>query len=492
MLAAFSLLFVLSGSAPAVKIYSSNYENVLGTSFELKVEATSEKLSEKAEKIALAEIDRLNKILSSYDKLSEVSLWQQTHNIDVPISKELFEVLALFDEWTTRTNGALNASAAVAIASWKQAVKNNAIPTQHELISDVAAMNKKHWTLNVKDQTARHLTTEPLLLNTFVKSYIINKASDKVMSLPGITYAVLNIGGDIKIVGNQQEQIKIADPKAHSENDQPLARLKVGNKAIATSGNYRRGFQVGKEWYSHIVDARTALPVKEIISSTVIADNPVDAGALATAFNILTLEESEQLTKTISGIEYLIITKSGEQISSSGWKNLEIENNIEKPTTLHAAIKGDPDFELLVELELASFEGRSHRPFVAVWVEDDNKESIRNVALWYNKPRWLHDLRRWYSKHGDLFMQNPTQTESVTGATRSAGKYTLKWDGKNNEGKQVAAGKYTIYLEAAREHGTYQLIKKEIEWNNKATHIDLPSGVEIVSASLDYRKVQKD
>jgi hypothetical protein len=44
----------------------------------------------------------------------------------------------------------------------------------------------------------------------------------------------------------------------------------------------------------------------------------------------------------------------------------------------------------------------------------------------------------------------------VATATRPAGKYTLKWDGKDNAGKPVKPGKYTVILEAAREHGTYQ------------------------------------
>jgi len=489
-LALFSLL-LFTASTPNTKLYFTNYENVLGTSFELKIEAASEKISEHAEEVALSEIDRLNKILSSYEKTSEVNLWQQTQHVDVPVSKELFEVLALFDQWTAKTKGALNASAAVAIASWKRAASNQAIPSQNELAQDVAAMNKKHWSLDYKNQTARHLTKEPLVLNTFVKSYIINKAAEKVMDIPGITFAVLNIGGDIKISGSQQERIRIANPKAASENDQAISRLALANKAIATSGNYRRGFKIGQEWYSHIVDARTALPVKEIISATVVANNPVDAGALATAFNILTIEESAALAKTIAGAEYLVITKAGDRISSNGWKNLEIENDDKKlaATTTNSE---DEEFELLVDFELARFEGRSHRPFVGVWIEDENKESIRNIAVWYNKPKWLHDLKRWYSKHGDSFSNDGSKNESVTGATRSAGKYSLKWDGKDDSGKKVASGKYTIYIEAAREHGTYQLIKKEIEWNNKAAHIDLPGGVEIISASLDYRKVKKD
>jgi hypothetical protein len=81
---------------------------------------------------------------------------------------------------------------------------------------------------------------------------------------------------------------------------------------------------------------------------------------------------------------------------------------------------------------------------------------------------------------------------SISSATRSAGKYTLVWDGTDDKGKKVPSGKYTIYIEAAREHGTYQLIKQEVEWSTKAKHIDITGGVEITSASLDFHKVVKN
>ena len=52
---------------------------------------------------------------------------------------------------------------------------------------------------------------------------------------------------------------------------------------------------------------------------------------------------------------------------------------------------------------------------------------------------------------------------STESATRPAGKYTLKWDGKDNTGKMVKPGKHTVNIEAAREHGTYQIVRQEAE-----------------------------
>ena len=71
-------------------------------------------------------------------------------------------------------------------------------------------------------------------------------------------------------------------------------------------------------------------------------------------------------------------------------------------------------------------------------------------------------------------------------ATRPPGKYTLKWDGKDDNGKPVKPGTYTVVIEAAREHGTYQILRQEMEFTGTPKQIDLKGGTEIAAASLDY------
>lgn len=474
-----------ASTGPSVQTYYFDYENVLGTSFELKVTAPSESNAIEAEKVAVTEIDRLAKILSSYDSTSEFSRWQKTQNTDIPVSRELFEVLSLFDKWKLKTGGAISASAGIGIALWKKAAATQTLPLPNELAEAASAMKKIHWQLNEDNLTARHLSTDPLVLNSFVKSYILNMTQQKVMRVTGVKASVLNIGGDVMVAGNQNEMVSVSNPLADAENDKPLSVLNVGNKTIATSGNYRRGYQVEGNWYSHILDVRTAIPATEIISATVVANSATDAGALATSFNILSPDESTELARQIPGTEYLIITKNGERIVSDGWNKLELSSN---PVIEN---KSDNNFELSIDVELARFEGRFHRPFVAVWVENKKKEPVRNLALWFNKPKWLPDLKKWYSKNYES-NGGRERIGSISSATRSAGKYTLKWDGLDDTGKPVKSGKYTIYIEAAREHGTYQLIKQEIEWNGKPQQYNLQGGVEITATTLDYHSVVKE
>ena len=133
---------------------------------------------------------------------------------------------------------------------------------------------------------------------------------------------------------------------------------------------------------------------------------------------------------------------------------------------------------------------RTIRPFVVVWIEDEQKTPVRTVALWYGIFKYLTELHSWYAvecqrsdKEVDFIMN------SISSATRPPGKYKLRWDGKDNTGKFVKAGKYTVGIEASREHGTYQLIRQEMEFKGVPKEIDLPGNLEIASASLDYHKI---
>jgi thiamine biosynthesis lipoprotein ApbE len=464
-------------------------ENVLGTSLEFRVTAATRTIAAKAEARAAAEIERESKVLSGYDPGSEFSRWMKTRGEEVAVSGDLFEVLSRFDRYRALTGGALDAAAEAVSEVWKAAASAHRLPAREEIEGAVAAVKGPNWRLDPARHTATHLTGTPLILNSFTKSYIAGKAADAALELPGVAAVVVNIGGDLVARGPRMEAVNIADPENDAENAAPAARIKVRDRAVATSGNYRRGVTIDGRFYSHIVDPRTGQPVDHILSSTVVAADPSDAGALATAFSVLTPEESARVAAEIPGVEYLLIARGGKRIASAGWGRLAVAF---APTPQAAASQAsgewDPDYELTVSLDLARIEGaRTRRPYVAVWVEDKDGFPVRTLGLWYQKPRWLPELRAWNrdDRKRDA-VEHQAIPPSVSSATRPPGKYTLKWDGKDNAGKPVKAGTYTILIEAAREHGTYQIMRQEMEFKGTPKQIDLKGGTEISAASLNY------
>jgi thiamine biosynthesis lipoprotein len=487
------MLICLSAFIPGSnnKLYVSGYENVLGTSMEIKISADREQSAIKAEKIALEEVDRLNKILSGYDALSEFSKWMKADKKPVPVSHELYDVLSLFEQWRVKSNGALDASAETVSRLWREAAKQNRLPSPMEVENAVKSVRQQHYILNEQNHTAQRTSDASLILNSFAKTYIMNKAAEAALATTGVNGVVVNIGGDIVVRGRHIEQVSVSNPKADAENDAPVAKVEISNKTIATSGNYRRGEYIGGKWYSHIVDPRSGLPASGVISATVISDNPTDAGALATALNVLSPEEGKALVASVPGAEYMLVTADGKQIESNGWSRIKLPATKADDKLVPLASKyklWNADYELAINVELATIEGmRVHRPFVAIWVIDEQKQPVRQIALWYNKPRWLNEMRSWYATYYDQFSSGANNFSSTTSATRSPGKYTLKWDGKDDKGNYVKDGAYTVFLEVAREHGSHQLISQEINIK-KQQHYEMQGNLEIASASLDYRK----
>ena len=489
-----------SSVAPHARFFVFNYENVLGTSLEVKIEARSLAVAEGGDAAARREIERQAKILSAWDSGSEFSRWFATSGEPVRVSPELFETLRLFDQWKERTHGALDAAAETVVRAWKAAERQGRPPSGAELDAAVELARGPHWTLDPVSRTATHLDYAPIALNSFAKSYIAGYAADAALAMRGVTSVVVNIGGDLVIRGPRAEPVDVADPRCDAENCAPLAQVEIRDQAIATSGNYRRGVDIGGRHYSHIVDPRTGRTAEAMASSTVVARNPADAGAMATAFSVLTPAESAQVAALLPGVEYLLVTSAGERIASAGWSKLAMRvppiraQAAWLPAAFVAAAAApdvwDASMELTISFELAQLGGYARRPYLAIWVEDAEKKPVRTIGLWYNKDRYLPEMRAWYriapaSQPGDAY----SIAHSIASATRPPGKYTLDWDGKDNAGKLVAAGKYMVFIEAAREHGTYQLMRQEMDFSGAPAKVDLKGNTEIAEATLEYHRI---
>ena len=476
--------------------WSTHHEHVLGTSLDAVVSAPSRAVAARAERAAVAEFARQSRLLSAWDANSEFSRWQRTRGVAVQVSPELIAVLQQFDRWQGETGGVLNASSEAAAVLWRQGAE----PSTAELLAAVMAMAQPHWLLDPAAGTATRLGAAPLVLASFVKSLVTGAAADAALRA-GATGVMLNVGGDIVTRGALQQAVDIADPKADAENDPAIDTVLLQDRAIATSGGYRRGFSIAGEHRSHLIDPRTAMPASGVLSSSVIASDPATAGALATALSVLSPRESQALMERHPGTEYLLVTGDGATIASTGWSRYQQARVTPAGYRVSAAgaaaavptggnwVQGT---ELILKVEVPRMDNpRYRRPYVAVWVEDKDKYPVRTVALWFQKPRWLNELKAWYRDDQIRNLSEGTDISAnpqVSSATRAPGVYTLRWDGKDNEGKPVKAGKYTVVVEAAREHGGHSLVRQEIDFNGTPAQFSLPGSQELGMVQLDYRK----
>ena len=126
-------------------------------------------------------------------------------------------------------------------------------------------------------------------------------------------------------------------------------------------------------------------------------------------------------------------------------------------------------------------QGQYHRPYVAVWIEDQAEKPVRLLEIWREKPDWIKDLRRFWRKTGRADAQ---LVDARTGATKGPGVYHLRWLGDDNAGSPVSKGQYFLVIEAAREHGGRNLVKQAFQWDGSDVNVSLPAGSEIGAVKI--------
>lgn len=105
----------------------------------------------------------------------------------------------------------------------------------------------------------------------------------------------VEIGGELRVKGHNKEGvpwrigIDLADENndISTENRSLSAIISISNRAVATSGNYRKFYEKDGKKYSHTIDPKTGYPVQHsLLSATVVADNAAFADAMATVFMV--------------------------------------------------------------------------------------------------------------------------------------------------------------------------------------------------------------
>lgn len=129
--------------------------------------------------------------------------------------------------------------------------------------------------------------------------------------------------------------------------------------------------------------------------------------------------------------------------------------------------------ELAVSVEVPALKvAEYHRPYIAIWIENEDQSVAANLAVWYQTKagkepgtKWLPELRQWWRRSGRE-LQMPV--DGVSGATRSAGVQTLRFDNKKSLLAKLSPGNYQLVVEAVREEGGRELLKIPFSWPIKS------------------------
>jgi hypothetical protein len=137
--------------------------------------------------------------------------------------------------------------------------------------------------------------------------------------------------------------------------------------------------------------------------------------------------------------------------------------------------------------------GRVHNPYVAVWVESPDGLLVRTIGLSIQPGKgrkWWPDLKRWWrSDQARQAAGGADQIETIASPTRTPGAYEYTWDGTDDNSAPVAVGTYTLYIEAAREKGPYDVVQYDLVIDNQSMSVALEPVGDLQEISVAIESV---
>lgn len=279
--------------------------SIFGTIYAIKYQSDEDIQSQVTE-----ELNRFDYSLSPFKESSVIS--KVNRNEEVELDSLFINVFKRSEEISQISNGSFDITVAPLVNAWGFGFKQGSFPDslavdsllQHTGFSKIKLIDNKI----IKEDPSIILNASAI-----AKGYAVDIIGD-LLKRKDIKNFMIDIGGEILAQGvNPEGELwkiginkPIDDPLAVNQDLELVVKLK--DKALATSGNYRNFYIKEGKKYAHTIDPKSGYPVQHnILSATVLADDCMTADALATTFMVVGFEESLEILKKFPEVEACFI-----------------------------------------------------------------------------------------------------------------------------------------------------------------------------------------
>jgi FAD:protein FMN transferase len=310
-------------------------------------------------------------------------------------------------------------------------------------------------------------------LDGIAKGHVIDRALAAAARTPGTLGLLLDIGGDLRVWGRPPApdgwRVGVADPARLQDNAEPAEVLRLAQGALAFSGPGLRG--------PHVLD-RDGAP--SLVSAAVFAPTAIDADALSTALCVMPPAEGLALVHRLDAFEALVIDAEGRRHASTGWSNLTQPGLI----LAQAPSAWPANFGLTIDYEIPrQNNGLAQPPYVVIWITNAAGAPVRTLAAMGADARFIDENFIWWRRVGRPLGRG---VDAVAKPTRRPGRYSLVWDGRDDKGQPTPQGRYTIHIEAVREHGGHAYQTLDLVLGAQAASVESPGADELGPAAVHY------
>ena len=318
------LLVLISSNTFSQEVYQRTLK-LMGSRFDISVVANSKVEGERYIDLAVDEIVRIEKLISSWDENSQTSLINKNSGIKpVKVDEELFELIQRAIKVSELTKGAFDISYASMDKVWNFDGSMTQKPSAEAIKKSIERVGYKNIILNESNYSVfLKLRNMKIGFGAIGKGYAADKAK-VLLQNKGVKAGIINASGDLNAWGKQPDgkdwMVAIVNPLNKTK---VFSWLPVSNSAVVTSGNYEKYVDFDGVLYTHIIDPRTGYPSKGIISATVFTANAELADALATSVFVMGVEVGLDFINQLKGVECIIVDKDNKTRTTD---NINLEN----------------------------------------------------------------------------------------------------------------------------------------------------------------------
>lgn len=303
----------------------SQSRKLMGNNFTFTVVAENHGIASELIAMAIAEIARIEKLLTTYSDDSQTNLINRNAGLKpVTVDREVFDLIERSIAISRITQGAFDISyGSIDKSLWNFDKTMTRLPDKQTALKKVhlidyrnIIIDNENCTVLLKEQGMR------IGFGGIGKGYAAEMAK-AILSQLQLPSGIINASGDLTAWGLQPNgkpwTIGIANPD-HPEA--AFSYVEISGKAVATSGNYEKYIRIGGKKYSHTIDPKTGLPITGIKSVTIIGSNAEFADAMATPIAVMGIEAGLFLIDQIPELSCLIIDDNNKIYTS---KNINIQ-----------------------------------------------------------------------------------------------------------------------------------------------------------------------
>ncbi|MEM7763657.1 MAG: FAD:protein FMN transferase [Pseudomonadota bacterium] len=313
------VLFVgLLAAERSVAEWTGTTEALMGTRVSVRLWHPIKERGDAAVRAAIAEIDRIERMMSTYKPDSQISaINREAHLGPVKTERELFDVIDRALAMSRMTGGRFDITydSVGKYYDFREGKKPDALTIEAELEN----IDYRFVRLNAAEQTVA-FAQEGVRINLggIAKGYAVERAV-QVLREAGIQYASVSAGGDSRLLGDHRGEpwiIGIQDPR---DKKGLAVRLPLADEAVSTSGDYERYFDEGGVRYHHIIKPSTGKSADSVQSVTIVGPDAMTTDALSTSVFVMGVDEGLRLIEGMPSYDAIIIDADRKMHYSTGF-----------------------------------------------------------------------------------------------------------------------------------------------------------------------------